>query len=331
MRAFRVLLTAVLVAGLSFGAAGCTDKDVAARVNGEVIKLSELNAQVDKVIEQYPTMFEGADGEGRLLDMKQRILDSLINSALIRQAAKERGINVSDADVDAKFAELKSGFADDEQFNAALEQAGMTVEELENQVREQLINEALMASLSEGDEITDEQIAEYYEANKNIFTDQAAVHAAHILFDEEDKETAEQVLAEVKAGGDFAALAKEHSKDPGSAAEGGDLGWPTMPFVPEFQAAADALAVGEISELVQSEFGWHIIKVLERREESVKPLEEVVDQVEQLIQRQRDTEAYQKYIDELREKAEIEILVPELQAPPAADADGGEGEAEESE
>ncbi|MCG2807601.1 MAG: SurA N-terminal domain-containing protein, partial [Coriobacteriia bacterium] len=102
MKAFRVVVSLALVAGLFLGITGCSDKDVAARVNGEVIKKSELDAQVDKLKEQYPQMFEGADGEGRLIDFQQRLLDNMINNVLIRQAAKDAGVKVTDADVKKK-------------------------------------------------------------------------------------------------------------------------------------------------------------------------------------------------------------------------------------
>lgn len=323
MKALRIVLATVLMATLVIGVTGCSDKDVAARVNGEVIKKSDLDAQVEALKEQYPDMFEGADGEGRMLEFQQRLLDNMINNVLIRQAAEELGIEVSDGDVTAEIESLKQGFQSDEQFNEALAQAGMDVEALEKQVREQLVTEKLLASLSEDVDISDDEVETYYTSNEAQFTEQAAVHASHILFDPDDKATAEEVLAEVKDGGDFSALAKEYSKDPGSAANGGDLGWPSTPFVPEFQEAADALEVGEISDLVETTFGWHIIKVIEKRETRVKPLEEVKEQIVEILKQQYNADTYQQFLNEQREKAEIEILIPEL-ATPAASQEGTE-------
>jgi parvulin-like peptidyl-prolyl isomerase len=320
MRALRIVVAAVLLTGLVFASAGCSEKDVAARVNGEVIKKTDLDVQIAKLQEQYPDMFTGADGEGRLLDFQQKLLDNMINAALIRQAAAEQGINVSDADVQAQIDELKAGFADDAQFQEALAQAGMDESTLMQQVRETLVTEELIAKLTSDTPVTEEEIAEYYKGNVAQFEEQAAVHASHILFEPDDKATAEGVLAEIEGGADFAALAKEHSKDPGSAANGGDLGWPTTPYVPEFQAACDALDEGEVSELVETTFGWHIIKVIEKREARQKPIDEVSEQIEQLITQQRNADAYTTYLDDLRAEAEIEILIPELQVPVEQDA-----------
>lgn len=315
MKALRVIVSLALVAGLFLGVTGCSNKDVAAKVNGEVIKKSELDAQVEKLKEQYPQMFEGADGEGRLIDFKQRLLDNMINNLLIKQAAEDEGIKVTDDDVKKKIEELKAGFSTQEQFDQALSQAGMDVKALETQIRDQLVTEQLIATLNKDTKVSDKEIQEYYDKNKAQFAETAAVHAAHILFDKTDKATAEKVLAEVKAGGDFGALAKKYSKDPASAANGGDLGWPTTPYVTEFQAAADKLKPGQISDLVETQFGWHIIKVIEKREDRQKTLDEVKDQIKQIIVQQRNADAYQTFLDDLRAKAEIEILIPDLQKP----------------
>jgi foldase protein PrsA len=291
-------------------------------VNGEEISKAELEAQVDRLMEQSPEMFEGADGESRLLDFKRQLLDNMINNVLIRQAAEERGITVTDEEIETQITDLKAGFPTEEEFNTALTDANLTLDDLKQQLRDQLATQRLMEELVGDSEVTDEEIAEYYETNKTQYEEQAAVKASHILFDPEDKATAEQVLTEVNNGGDFAELAKEHSKDPGSAAQGGELGWsdPARPFVPEFQDALDALAVGEVSDLVETEYGWHIIKVDESREQRTKPLEEVRDQIEAAILQERNTAAYTEFLAEVRETAEIEILIEELKVPAAGDA-----------
>jgi parvulin-like peptidyl-prolyl isomerase len=324
MSAFRPLFALGLAAALLVGAAGCGSNDVAAIVNGEEISTAELDAQVDRLMEQSPQMFEGEEGASRLVEFKKQLLDNMINNVLIRQAAEERGIAVSDEEIDAQIEDLKAGFPSEEEFNTALADANLTLDDLKQQLRDQLATQRLMEELVGDAEVTDEEIAAYYEENQATFEEQAAVRASHILFDKEDKATAEEVLAEVNAGGDFAALATEHSKDPGSAAQGGDLGWsdPARPFVTEFQEALDALEVGEVSVLVESEYGWHIIKVNEEREQRTKPLEEVRDQIEQAVLQQRNIEAYQAFLEEVRADAEIEILIVELQPTEAADDAG---------
>jgi len=314
MKSVRYLFVLALIAGLALGAVGCqSDKDVAARVNGDEISLTELNQQVEQLKKQYPTMFTGADGEGRLLDFKQRLLDNLINQKLMEQAAEEKGIKVTDADVDKQITQLKAGFKDDAQFQQALQSAGLDEEGLKKQVREQLLTQKLIEELSKDDnKVTDAEIKEYYDTNKAQFEQPAAKRSSHILFKPEDQATAEKVLAELQAGGDFAAAAKQYSQDPGSAQNGGDLGWPTTPYVAEFEAAVAKLAPGQMSALVKTTYGWHIIKVTDQRGAKTQTLEEVKSQVEQIIQQQRKADVYQKFLDDLRKKADIVILVPEL-------------------
>jgi foldase protein PrsA len=316
MKVIRMLLATALIGALAFAAVGCTDKNVAARVNGEVITVDELEKQVEQLKKQYPQMFEGADGEGRLLDFKQRLLDNLINAKLVAQAAEEKGIDVADADVNKQIEQLKSGFSDEEQFEQAITSAGMTTDSLETQIREQLLTQKLIESLAADDKIGAAEIKTYYDKNKSQFFQKEAKRASHILFKPEDKVRAQQALDELKDGADFASTAKKYSVDTATAAKGGDLGWPSTPFVPEFQAALDKLKVGEMSALVQTPYGWHIIKVTDERTGTQQKLDEVKDQIQQILVQQRRADAYQQFLDDLRKKADIEIVLPELKQAP---------------
>jgi foldase protein PrsA len=315
MKFTRTILVAALVLAFGLAATGCSNEDVAAKVNGEKITVEELNQQVEQLKKQYPTMFEGADGEGRLIDFKQRLLNNLIDQELVRQAAEDKGVQVTDADVDKQITQLKSGFDDDKAFTEALTSAGMTEDSLKGQIREQLLTQKLIESLDASATATDAEIKAYYEANKEQFDQKAAKRASHILFKPEDKATAEKVLKELNSGGDFAQLAKKYSTDTATAANGGDLGWPTSAYVEEFQKALDGLKVGETSKLVKTPYGYHIIRVTDEREASQQKLEDVKDQISQILVQQSRADAYQKFLDQLRKKAKIEILIAELKTP----------------
>jgi foldase protein PrsA len=318
MKSTRIWLVVALIGALAAGSlltSGCSNKDVAAKVNGETISNTTLNAQLDQLKKQYPTMFTGADGEGRLLDFKQRLLDNLINQTLIEQAAKQKGINVSDADIQKQIDQLKSGFKDQTQFEAALKSAGMTLATLQDQIRQQLVTNKLMDTLAASQPVTAAEIQAYYDKNKSQFSQKAQKRASHILFKPTDKATAEKVLKMLQAGTiTFADAARKYSTDTATASKGGDLGWPTSAYVPEFQAALDKLSKGQISPLVQSTYGWHIITVTETRPAKQSTLDEVKSQIEQLITQQRKADAYQKFLEQLRAAAKIQVLVPDLQA-----------------
>jgi foldase protein PrsA len=318
MKSTRNLLVAALCGALLIGAlgvSGCSNKNVVAKVNGEAISTQQLDQQLEQLKKQYPNMFTGADGEGRLLDFKQRLLDNIINQKLVEQAAKDKGIKVSDADVQKQIDQLKAGFKDQAQFDEALKSAGMTVDGLKTQIRNQLVTQKLIESLASNTKVSEADIQAYYDKNKEQFFQKAAKKASHILFKPEDKATAEKVLAEVKAGGDFGALAKKYSVDTATQSKGGDLGWPSTAYVPEFQAALDKLNKGQTtSALVQTPFGWHIIRVTDERAGVQQPLSEVKTQIEQIIVQQRKGDAYQTFLDDLRKNAKIEILAPDLKA-----------------
>ena len=318
MKSTRNLLVAALCGALLIGAlgvSGCSNKNVVAKVNGETISTDTLNQQLEQLKKQYPNMFTGADGEGRLLDFKQRLLDNIVNQKLVEQAAKDKGIKVSDADVQKQIDQLRAGFKDQAQFDAALKSAGMTVDGLKVQIRNQLVTQKLIESLSANNKVSDADIQAYYDKNKEQFFQKAAKKASQILFKPEDKATAEKVLAQVKAGEDFGALAKQYSVDTATASKGGDLGYPTSAYVPEFQAALDKLKKGQTTTaLVQTPFGWHIIRVTDERAGVQQPLAEVKAQIEQIIVQQRKGDAYQSFLDDLRKKAKIEILAADLKA-----------------
>lgn len=312
MKVFRSLVALSLVAGLSLGLVGCADKDTAAKVDGVKISVADLDAQVEQLKKSYPQMFTGDEGEQRLLEFRLRVLDNLINQKLLERAAKDQGVEVTDEEIDKQIADLKKGFADEKQFEAALKSAGVDKDGLAGQIRDQLITQRVIEKLTaKAQDVSDADIKAYYEKNKARYNQKAAKKSSHILI--KDGATAEKVLKDVLAGGDFAALAKKYSEDPASASKGGDLGWPTQPYVPEFEAAVAKLKKGETTqELVKSQYGYHIIRVTDERAAKQQTLEEVRNEVKQAISQERRATAYQDYLNDLRKEAKIEILDPAL-------------------
>ncbi len=260
MKSTRILLVMALLAALATGAlatSGCSQKDVAAKVNGDSISTTEVDAQLEQLKKQYPNMFTGADGEGRLLDFKQRIVDNLINAKLVEQAAKEKGINISDGDIQKQVDQLRGGFKDQAQFDAALKSAGMTEDALKASIRQQLVTNKLMEQLAANTKVSDADIQAYYDSNKAQFAQKAQKRASHVLFKATDKAEAQKVLKQIQAGEiTLAQAAKKYSVDTATAEKGGDLGWPNgTSYVPEFQAALEKLDKGKVSALVQSTYG----------------------------------------------------------------------------
>jgi len=172
-----------------------------------------------------------------------------------------------------------------------------------------------LAALEVQDEMTaapdEAAVQAAYDAGMAEFTPQPEFNASHILVASEEE--AKDLKDQIDGGADFAELAKANSTDPGSGANGGELGWFTGgQMVPEFDAAVAAMSVGDVSDPVQSQFGWHVIKLNDKRDSSAPPLEEVRGEIENQLRQ----EALQARIAELRSGAKIEMV--ETDVPPAA-------------
>jgi peptidyl-prolyl cis-trans isomerase C len=168
--------------------------------------------------------------------------------------------------------------------------------------------------------VTPAQIDDFYKQNPEQFQQAESVHASHILISfpqnadaaakQAARAKAETILKDVKAGKDFATLAKANSQDPGSAPNGGDLGFfQRGQMVPAFDEAAFKLAPGEVSELVETNFGYHIIKVAEKQAPRTVPLDEVRPQVQQFLEGQNRQTQTQAFVQTLRTKGKVEIFI----------------------
>jgi len=314
--ATRLALAALLtIALLAVPLVGCTKAggSVAATVNGAEVTVAALDAEVAKLKLQSPYLFGEGSGITEV-EIREALLDELINRELLTQKAKELGIEVSDEEIDGEMETIKGNYGSEEEFIAALEGAGFTLDTAREQVRWQLVNEFILLTLDEETAVTDAEVRAYYDDNQEEFQASAAKRASHILFAPEDEDLARDTLAQLKAGADFAELAKEHSMD-GSAQEGGDLGWPTVQYVPEFEAAVTSLDKGEMTDdLVETQYGWHIIKVTDVREDGITPFDEVEADIRAQLEDNKRYNAQSEMIETLRAAAEIEILDPVILA-----------------
>ncbi|MDO6656724.1 MULTISPECIES: peptidylprolyl isomerase [Bacillaceae] len=249
-------------------------------------------------------------------------------SDLVQTKILEDKYDVSDKEVDAELDKIKENFETDEQLEQALQSNGYKdLEQFKVDVRKQLLAQK---AATEGVEVSDEKLKEFYDENKNLFTE---LEASHILVDDED--TAKEVQKKLEDGGDFAELAKEYSKD-GSAENGGDLGvFKKGDMVAEFEEAAFALKEDEVSDIVQSQFGYHIIKL---KKKTVMPFEDAKEQVEEqyMLQNAKDVPTV---IDELIKESDIKVKddqfedlfkVEEAADEPADDSANTEEESTES-
>jgi peptidyl-prolyl cis-trans isomerase C len=180
-----------------------------------------------------------------------------------------------------------------------------------NFIRSKLLMETILQSEGKAS-VTEQAMKKVYDDAVKQMGGDEEVRARHILVQTEDE--AKKILADLKKGANFETVAKEKSKDPSAAAQGGDLGFFTKDqMVPEFADVAFKLQKGELSDPVKSQFGWHIIKVEDKRTKAPPPFEQVKDQVETFVQRKAQAE----YVTKLREAAKVERLDKPAEAKPA--------------
>jgi foldase protein PrsA len=310
---------AALLALAGIAAVGCNgvaapSASAIATVNGIEIPKSAVDAQVDRMKTAQPASFEGTAGAGIEKQYRAQVLSGLIENELIKQAGTSLGVSITTQQVDDYVTQLQAQYGGAPALDAAMKTAGFTMESLRAQVSANLLRDAVAAKVTTGPvTVTDAQVKTYYDQNPSLFSTPAQVHAQHILFASADKATAQTVLAQVKGGADFAALAKKYSTDPGSAASGGDLGWAApSAYVTPFADAVDEMKVDEV-RLVESEFGWHVIKLLGRRPASKKTLAEATAEIKRNLESSIRNEMFGTYIADLRNKATIQYFDADLQ------------------
>jgi len=269
-----------------------------ATVNGQDITKNQL---YDKLVE--------AGGESTL--------QSMITTTIVDQEAKKANVTaITDADINAEIEELKTQFGGEAALNSALDQSGMTLDDLKKQMPMQV---QLRKILEPQVKVTDEEIKTFYEANKATYDTAEQVRASHILV--ETQAEAEAIIKQLKEGADFAALAKEKSADTGSKDNGGDLDFFTREaMVPEFSDAAFKLKVGEVSGAVKSEYGYHIIKVTDRKEAHTSTLEEKKEDVRKTLVTQKISEMSSTWLQETTAKAKITNTLTDAKADDSAAA-----------
>ncbi len=258
-------------------------KEVVASVGGSSISKNELT---NELLEQY-----GAT-----------VLETMIQSKLIELEAKEKNIEVTDAEIEEELQLLIDSYGGEEAFLSVLEANGASLTAVKNDVKSYILTEKL---LKERVSITEEEMTTYFEENKDSYAQAEQVEASHILVEEEA--TANEVMEKLHAGGDFGELAAEYSTDTSNASSGGDLGYfGKGEMVEEFENVAFSLKIDEISSPVKTEYGYHIIKVSDKKEAADANYEESKDAIEEALFEEKISTEYYTWLAELEEKYSIE-------------------------
>jgi len=277
-----------------------------AEVNELGITSNQLQSAFLNAISRYDDAVLSSLDQSAIVSFKKNILEQLIDYELIYQQAQKEKVKISNDEINLEIDKIKDGFSSPEEFDEALKANNITLVRLEEDIKRQLMINSILEETRNQISVSDEELLEYYNENKESFLEPEQVHARHILV--ETEEEANNLLLQLKEGlTDFAELAKEKSIGP-SAPSGGDLGFfATGQMVKEFEDAAFSLEPGEISGVVQTQFGYHIIKCEEKKEEYSPTFEEAKERISNILISQRENEAITALISKLKEEANIVI------------------------
>lgn len=283
--------------------AGCGTGDTVAKVNGEKISIEEYTKDYDIIKKRYeaqfgPEFFEEKNEEGKTMGnvLKENVLDKLVIEAIIMQKASEDKILPTEEEINAQIKSFKEMVGGKEGFDKFLETNEMTEEYFKSGIKKELTVEKYREKYLKDLKLTDKEMKEYYEKNKAKYV---TIKASHILVEKEEE--AKAIVAELKAGGDFGELSKK-STEPGAAERKGDLGYfGRGQMVAEFEKAAFALKVGEISEPVKTDYGYHVIKVTDKKDS--------LDKVKEEVKTDLENEKFEERLKALKEEAKVKTYI----------------------
>jgi len=297
--------------------------EAAATVNGKTIPMIEVETAV-----QNTAMRMGAGTMPAATIMEQlapRVLDQLISGELLYQEAVKEGFEADKDKIDESFNQLAGQFPSREEFDTEMQNRGYTEETLRANMKKQIsIQTYLDDTIVSGIEVDDAEATKYYNENPDSFLEEEQIKASHILInaaesatDEEKQKAldrAKEVAGLARANdADFAALAQEYSEGP-SGPQGGDLGYfGRGKMVKPFEDVSFAMKVGEVSDPVQTRFGYHVIKVTDRKAGGEVPFVDVKDKLIASLKNQKINDTIGEKIKELTEKADIVVLLKPAQ------------------
>jgi len=293
--------------------------DPVATVNGSPIPLSDFKWEMKNAAARGFDPDESADNEQR--SFRSRVLEELIDREILYQESTKAGVSIDQESVQQRMDQLKGRFPDEEVFKKALEDMNMTEESLKRHIeRGMSISQYVDEVFVQKADVSEKDVQTFYDEHPEAFTRPERVHARHILLQKKpdsspediakNRELLTSIRSRVEHGEDFGNLAKEHSDCP-SSSQNGDLGFfGRGEMVQEFEDAAFALEPGAVSEIVETQFGLHLIQLVEKQPESIVPLAEIKDRLTLFLKQEKGKEAAADHLSELKKTASIERMVP---------------------
>jgi peptidyl-prolyl cis-trans isomerase C len=290
--------------------------DKVAMVNGTPITQGDFDRALGFAKQQFSKMGKVTDDA----QMKEGVLDQLIGSELLYQESKKTGVRIDAKTVDERLDQWKKRFPNDEEYKKALQAMNLSEDQMKSDIEKGLAIENLVVEkFVDKITVSEKEIKDYYDGHTDMFKQPEQVQASHILIkfgpDAKESEEAEalkkikDIQEKQKKGEDFAELAKAYSQCP-SSAKGGDLGYfGRGQMAPPFEEAAFGMKPGEVSDVVKTQFGYHLIKVVDKKPESTIPFDEIKERLGQYLKQEKVQKEVKEFVDKLRKEAKVETFL----------------------
>lgn len=328
----KKVLAGAMAATMMFAVVGCSmvekteegiKKSVVAKVYKQKITLGEVDENLGLVLKQVVENYgkdyaKNEEAMTYLLQERNKMLDTLVNDVIFRNKAEEFGILPKEEELDTKakekLASIKESFESDEKYQSALTSTGFTEEQFIKELKLSLVSDTVYEEATKDVKVTDEQVKKYYEENKNSYTEKInRINPAHILV--KDEAVAKEIIEKLNGGADFAQLAAEYGTD-GTKDKGGELGWieyNSDKIDRTFLLAAIATEKGAYTPTpVQTQFGFHVIKCLDKEEYPVKDFETVKEEVQKTALDEAKYTKWKETLKEWKDSADVKLYEKEL-------------------
>ena len=287
---------------------------ILAVVNDEIITEEDLNIVMAPVLAQYRTTYTGQEFEDKVKEARREFLNKVIDDRLILSEAKKKQVIVKDPEVDEMMADVRSKFPSREAFLKTVEDQGLTEKKLWNRFRDQLMTQKLVGyEVKSRVSVSPGEVNEYYKARSSEFEQGDRVHLQHLLIrtstrsEEDAKQLVDSVGAQIQSGKLFEDLAKKYSEG-AEANEGGEMGWVEKgQLLGEIDATVFKLEPGQVTPPIKSSLGYHLFKVTERKQFSVKPITEVRGQIQDILFKEKLKDRLESWMLSLKKNAYISV------------------------
>jgi peptidyl-prolyl cis-trans isomerase C len=297
-----------------------SSSEKAAVVNGVVISQKELAKELDFHLQRFVRQGVKLSKE-QMATLKNKVLENLIDREILYQESQKSGIKVDKKKIDEELSDVKKRFPSEEEYKKALSTMKISESDIKKDIKEKLaINALIDLKISKKIVVSDKETKAFYDTHPDLFKQPEQVRASHILIkvepgaDQQKKTQAVQkikkVQKELKDGQEFAMLAKKYSEDKGSSANGGDLGYFARgQMVKPFEDAAFGMKPNEVSDIVETQFGYHLIKVYDKKPGKILTYDEIKDLLTKRLRQEKTQQEVAKYIAELKTAAKIKKYI----------------------